>query len=89
MNDHELSDGITVYGKPNCPRCRVATGELQKANIPYHYVDLSEDPGALAFVKRLGYKAAPVSIVVRDGKIVGEFGQFPGVDELLLVGKRY
>lgn len=89
MNDYELSDGITVYGKPNCPRCKAATNSLDKAEVPYQYVDLSEDPDALAFVKRLGYKAAPVTIVVREGKIVGEFGQFPGIYELLMLGKRY
>ncbi|MBG6085851.1 glutaredoxin-like protein NrdH [Zhihengliuella flava] len=38
---------------------------LDKNNVTYKTVDLSEDPQALAAVKGLGYMGAPVVIVSR------------------------
>lgn len=57
---------ITVYSKPNCVQCTATYRALDKSNLPYEVVDMSQDPDALESVKALGYQQAPV--VIADGE---------------------
>lgn len=57
MNDQP---SITVYGKPRCVQCDATKRALNKRGIPYTYVDVTENPDALAHIKALGYTSAPV-----------------------------
>lgn len=59
---------IEYYGRPEreCPGCRGTKHYLDKNEIDYVYTALDQDHDALAFVKSLGYTAAPV-IVIREG----------------------
>ena len=51
---------ITVYSKPMCVQCDATKRALNKQDLVYEEVDLTEDPNALEFVKSLGYVQAPV-----------------------------
>lgn len=51
---------ITVYTKPACVQCRATKRALTKLGLEFQEVDLSEDAGALATVKSLGFMQAPV-----------------------------
>lgn len=51
---------ITVYTKPGCPQCRATVRALQRAELPYRLVDLTEDSDARDYVLALGYVCAPV-----------------------------
>ena len=58
---------ITVYGKPGnvCLGCLGVKRRLDKAGVPFTFVDVTEDREALEFVVGLGYSGVPV--VVRGG----------------------
>lgn len=59
--------GIVVYSKPNCPQCVATKRRLDKRGAAYTVVDVTEDAGALAFVRRdLGYQQVPV-VVLESG----------------------
>lgn len=53
---------VTVYSKPSCVACDATKRLLAKLHIPHTVIDITEDPKALAYVKSLGYSAAPVVV---------------------------
>jgi glutaredoxin-like protein NrdH len=53
---------ITVYTLPSCVQCESTKKVLDRNNVEYSVVDLSEDETAYEMVKALGYQAAPVVI---------------------------
>lgn len=57
---------ITVYSKPACIQCTATTRELDRKGIPYKYIDLTEDSGAMETVRDLGYMQAPVVVAGED-----------------------
>jgi thioredoxin reductase (NADPH) len=70
---------MTVYGAPWCPDCRRSKKFLAEHRIPYNWVDIDQDPDALAYVERAqnGGRTIPM-IVFPDGSRLLE----PGDDEL-------
>lgn len=58
---------ITVYGKPFCVNCDATQKLMKKTGVEYEYVDIAETPGALEYIKSLGFAQAPV-VTVRDGE---------------------
>lgn len=67
----QARDGVAVvvFTKPDCVQCKQTFRMLDRASIYYTTVDITEDAGALAYIKRpvedggLGYLAAPVVVV--------------------------
>jgi len=57
---------ITVYTKPQCQQCRATFRWLDKRDITYTAVDISQDLSAYEYVQQLGHMAAPV-VVTSDG----------------------
>lgn len=57
---------ITVYSKPLCVQCDATKRALDKADIAYELVDVTEDAAALEKIKALGYLQAPVVIAGVD-----------------------
>lgn len=57
---------ITVYSKPACVQCTATYRALDKQGLEYNVVDLSEDAGALDYVRSLGYQQAPVVVAGND-----------------------
>jgi len=57
---------ITVYTKPNCVQCNATFKALDKADISYEKIDISEDTEARDYVMALGYLQAPVVIAGDD-----------------------
>jgi glutaredoxin-like protein NrdH len=53
---------VTVYTLPSCVQCDSTKRMLQRNQIEYSEVDMSQDPVALEMVKTLGYTAAPVVV---------------------------
>jgi glutaredoxin-like protein NrdH len=51
---------VTVYSLPSCPQCDTTKRFLEKKNIEYTEIDLTQDPDALDKIKDWGYSAAPV-----------------------------
>jgi glutaredoxin-like protein NrdH len=54
---------VVLYGKPQCVQCDATERKLKKHNIHFTKVDVTQDETALAFIKGLGYTAAPVVYV--------------------------
>ena len=57
---------VTVYTKPSCVQCDQTKRFLDKVNIPYTTVDITEDQEAFDKVIAMGFKAAPVVITDND-----------------------
>ena len=53
---------IVIYSKPRCPQCDATCRILDQAGVVYQKVDVTLDQQALAYVKSLGYQAAPVVV---------------------------
>lgn len=50
---------LTVYSKPNCPKCEQAKSWLDSNKIEYEVVDVMEDEVALNMIKEAGHKSVP------------------------------
>ena len=57
---------VTVYTLPACVQCDSTKRMMQRNQIEYEEVDMSQDPVALDMVKTLGYTAAPVVVSGED-----------------------
>lgn len=57
---------VTVYTLPSCVQCESTKKTLDKMEVEYSVVDLSQDDSAYEMVKSLGYQAAPVVIAGDD-----------------------
>lgn len=53
---------VKVYTLPACVQCDSTKRMLQRNQIDYEEVDMSQDPVALEMVKTMGYTAAPVVV---------------------------
>jgi len=64
---------IVLYGTPWCGDCARARRFLESKGIPYHYVDISDEPEAIALVERVnnGYRSVP-TIIFPDGSVLIE-----------------
>ena len=52
---------VTLYSKPNCPKCMATKRAFDKKGINYNYVDVTKSPDAYSYVvETLGYQAVPV-----------------------------
>ncbi|WP_277212548.1 glutaredoxin domain-containing protein [Isoptericola croceus] len=58
-----MASTITVYSQPRCVQCGATYRKLDRLDVEYRVVDVSEDPAAAEMVKALGYFAAPVVVV--------------------------
>jgi len=64
-----------LYGKPDCPYCKMATEELSLRGIPFDYVDLDEIKKTAAEVT--GRKVTTVPQIYLEGRYIG------GYDDLM------
>ncbi|KWX19579.1 glutaredoxin [Mycolicibacterium wolinskyi] len=53
---------ITLYEKPACVQCTATKKALEKANIEYLVVDITQDDEAREYVMALGHLQAPVVV---------------------------
>lgn len=70
---------ITVYSKPNCPYCDQAKIWLEKNNLEFITVDVTEDLEALEFLKEKGHRSVPQ--IYQEKNLLVE-GGFNGLKEL-------
>jgi glutaredoxin-like protein NrdH len=57
---------VTVYTKPACVQCDMTKKMLDKNNIEYNTVDITEDVSAFEMIKGMGFMSAPVVITDTD-----------------------
>jgi glutaredoxin-like protein NrdH len=57
---------VIVYTLPSCVQCDSTKRVLTRSEIPYEEVDLSQDAEAMAYVRELGYSAAPIVVSGED-----------------------
>lgn len=66
---------ITLYSKPNCVQCTATKRALDKADLPYEVIDITQDALAYRKILALGFMQAPVvetSLPVNDTQQRGE-----------------
>ena len=70
---------IVVYGTTWCPDCVRAKRILDQRQVPYKWIDITQDPDAVTYVEKAngGMRRVP-TIVFPDGSILVE----PSNDEL-------
>lgn len=56
----------TVYVQPACVQCNATKRFLDKHDIDYETIDISEDPQSLELIVGMGFTAAPVVITDDD-----------------------
>lgn len=68
-----MTDTITVYGASWCPDCRRAKQFFGEHRIDYEWIDITDNPEAVAFVEKVnnGSRRIP-TIVFPDGDILVE-----------------
>jgi thioredoxin reductase (NADPH) len=74
MTDSRLTpELITLYGTGWCPDCKRSKQFFGEQRVPYHYVDIDNDPEATAFVEETnkGNRSIP-TIVFPDGSLLVE-----------------
>lgn len=57
---------VIVYTKPSCVQCDQTKRFLDKSNISYSTVDITEDQEAFDKIVSMGFKAAPVVVTDND-----------------------
>ena len=57
---------VTVYTKDNCVQCEATKRHLDKLDVPYSTVNITNDIGALDKLISLGYRSAPVVVTDDD-----------------------
>lgn len=67
---------LTVYGLPNCVQCNATTKKLKGAGRAYNYVDMSDKPEEVDFVRGLGYSSAPCVTVSKGGELIDHWSGF-------------
>ena len=68
---------VTVYSKPACVQCDRTKRKLTQLGATFTEVDVTEDPGAYAYVTGLGYSSAPVVVVNNGGEDIHFAGYRP------------
>ncbi|MDL1943638.1 FAD-dependent oxidoreductase [Chloroflexi bacterium CFX2] len=74
MTESRLTpERITLYGTGWCPDCKRSKQFFGEQRVPYHYVDIDNDPDATAFVEEVnnGFRSIP-TIVFPDGSVLVE-----------------
>lgn len=73
MRNEQQQPEIVVYGTSWCPDCARAKQFLGEQRIQYRWVDIEEDPKAMAYVEQInnGMRVVP-TIVFPDGDILVE-----------------
>lgn len=63
---------LKVYGAPWCPDCRRAKTFLSEHRIEYDWIDIDQDPDALAYVEELqnGGRSIPTVILPRGNMLI-------------------
>ncbi|RYF08870.1 MAG: glutaredoxin, partial [Oxalobacteraceae bacterium] len=64
-------DMITLYSKPNCPHCVRAKEYLNRHQLTYETVDVTQHPEALEFIKSRGHKTVPQIYVGQNVLVEG------------------
>jgi len=69
----ETQDLILVYGTTWCPDCVRAKHFLDRQHIPYQWINIEDDPQAIAYVEQVngGMRRVP-TILFPDGSILVE-----------------
>jgi len=57
---------VTVYTKDNCVQCEATKRHLDKLDIPYSTINITNDISALDKLISLGYRSAPVVVTEDD-----------------------
>ena len=55
-----MTTAITLYGQPRCDPCRLARKVLDRAQVPYTYVDLTERPDLVDAFRQAGHLQTPI-----------------------------
>jgi thioredoxin reductase (NADPH) len=74
MTDSRLTpELLTLYGTGWCPDCKRSKQFFGEQRVPYHYVDIDNDPEAVTFVEQTnnGSRSIP-TIVFPDGTVLVE-----------------
>lgn len=57
---------ITVYTMPDCSQCETTKAYLNKNNLEYSTIDITQSPADYEVIKSMGYDRVPVVITDDD-----------------------
>jgi len=59
---------VTVYTKDNCVQCEATKRHLNKIDVAYETVNITNNIGALDKLIALGYRSAPVVVAGNESR---------------------
>ena len=62
---------VVLYGRPSCQPCRLTKSKLEKAGVPFLYVDLDQDADALDGLTDEGWATALPVVVTPEVRWCG------------------
>ncbi len=65
-----IPDVLTVYGADWCGDCHRTKRYLDRAGVPYQYVDVGQDHAAQQLLDDAGYRAIPVVVTVGGAVLI-------------------
>lgn len=51
---------VVVYSTPKCGQCSMTYKALERANVDFEVIDLSQDADMMAKLREMGFKQVPV-----------------------------
>ena len=65
-----IPDLLTVYGAAWCGDCHRTTRFLDRAGVPYLYLDLEADPASQLLLDDAGYRSIPVVVTTQGAVLI-------------------
>lgn len=56
-------EDLVIYTKNNCTQCEATKTKLDTMSIPYHTINLDENPELIEDFLKLGFRSAPVVMI--------------------------
>ncbi len=69
-----MEAAVVIYGKDTCPYTSAAREEYAKRNVPFTYLNVKNDPKALAQMLEVSKGSREVPVIIEKGKVTIGFG---------------
>lgn len=77
---------VKVYTTSYCPFCDAAKAHLQRRNIPFEEIDVTDDAAKQALKQRTGWRTVPQIFI--DDELIGGYQELMALDARGELAKR-
>ena len=69
-----MADAVLIFGKDSCPYTAAAIEEYEQRNVPFRYLNVKKESGALEQMLQYSGGVRRVPVIVEDGQVTVGFG---------------